>query len=239
MSWKLVLTSLLALCVVTGEASAIVIDNFDVAQLVVAAPPSTVSDEVGGVTILGLERDVVAVADVGFGATVVVVDEFGNGLMGYEQGWDNGSGLLTWDGADSSILLDPVGLGGVDLTDLGLSDAFAIDIAFLDSDVTLELTVHTDGTNQSQWTMTVPASTPTGVLWVSFSSFSNSGGTGADFSDVGAIELSIEGDMGTDLQIDSLSTGLVTPIPEPQTFLLTGLGILTLLGRRRVVRASD
>jgi MYXO-CTERM domain-containing protein len=66
---------------------------------------------------------------------------------------------------------------------------------------------------------------------VLYSAFSVAGGTGADFSNVGAIDLGIFPDLaGTDLQIDFIKTD----VPSPGPLALAGLaGILGTTRRRR------
>lgn len=216
----------------------VLIDSFEQYQFVEAPPGSSASDETSGAGILGGERDVVASADPGFGSTVVVVDEFGSDLLGFEQGWDKGAATITWDGNDSSILLDPTGLGGVDLTESGLADALALDVAFIDSDVMLILTVHTDAGNASRASVLLPGATPAGPFIFPFTSFLTLSGGGADFANVGAIALSISGSIGTDFRVDEFTTVQATPVPQPETFLLTAMGVIWIAGSRRKMAAA-
>lgn len=229
------LLCLVVLCcsVAGGDSAAYLIDTFDTAQMVVSPPDSMVSDQTSGAGIAGVERDIIASAADGFGATEISIGQFGSGVFSYSQGWEDGSGFVTWDGQDDSIVLDPIGLAGIDLTDGGLSDAFALEITFVDSDVDLVLTVHSDGTDRSEATATILAGASPATIMFSFADFITTGGSGARFDDVGAIELSMRGPMGTDLQFESLATVPLSPIPEPDTFLLTSMGLLALGAARR------
>ena len=75
-------------------------------------------------------------------------------------------------------------------------------------------------------------------VWTTFASFSTISGTGADFTNVGAIELEIQGKFpATDLQLDFIKSG-TTVIPEPSTVVLTGLGLLAFVLYRRRRRAA-
>ena len=130
------------------------------------------------------------------------------------------SRLLQYDGIDGSISLDATGLGGVSLT--GDATGTPVDpaaglVVFTRSDAageTLTITVHSDGSNSSSTTIAVPLNlTSTEETFVPFSAFSVVSGTGADFTNVGAIEatvtLAVDSDVIASI-VESRRSGLVT-----------------------------
>jgi hypothetical protein len=148
-----------------------------------------------------------------------------------------GTGTVVWDGVDGGGALDPIGLGGVDFTDAAASAAISIPLLFNDLPALLTLTAYTDGANSSQVTVALPGNIPpdpqTGVT-IAFSSFSVLNGTGADFSNIGAFTLEIDGTgaAGLDVEIGAVVT---EPVPEPRTAFLLGVGLfwLVLLAKAR------
>ncbi|MFW6074363.1 MAG: OmpL47-type beta-barrel domain-containing protein [Chloroflexota bacterium] len=109
----------------------------------------------------------------------------------WAQGSVDAEGQVQWDGPDDDgETLDPTGLGGVDLTDGGLNDTLYIYVLENNSGIDeLTTTVYTDGSNASTFTLDLPSFT--GLSSQGFvmpmSDFVASEGTGADFTDVGAI----------------------------------------------------
>jgi hypothetical protein len=78
---------------------------------------------------------------------------------------------------------------------------------------------------------------PQSVLTILFSSFGVLAGSGADFSNIGAFVLEVDGSSQAGLDLE---TGVIQTVatPELQTAFLLGAGLigLSLLGRRRVAR---
>ncbi|MBE7465942.1 MAG: DUF11 domain-containing protein [Planctomycetes bacterium] len=98
---------------------------------------------------------------------------------------------IQYDGGDGDAeVLDPTGLGGVDLTVGQTQNAFVIRVANNAALFNLDITVYTDGTDFSRTTLAIPATAAALVLRVPFSTIPTAGGAGADFSNVGAITLS-------------------------------------------------
>ena len=147
--------------------------------------------------------------------------------------WSNDLGfssMLTvqWDGGDGSGTIDPTGLGGVDFTDGGMFDRFGLDFLSVDQPgLTVELTVYTDGGNSSilTETLTDPIFVPE-ERFFEFSDFAVQNGSGADFTDVGALQLKLTGPASIDAQIALLELAKppIPDIPEPSTLL--GLGLI-------------
>ena len=162
--------------------------------------------------VVGSERDLSLELTSATGGLSLNANAFNQELLEFNSSTTAvGIATIVWDGVDGDALtVDPTGLGGVDLTDAGLSTGFKL-VAGVDQDgVTITVRVHTDANSVSDSTMNVantggPASD---ALLVLFSSFTqSSGATGpADFTDVGAIELIITGVTAADGQFGLASS---------------------------------
>jgi uncharacterized repeat protein (TIGR01451 family) len=174
---------------------------------------STASEVVGG------ERDIEVTNTAGVGQITVLVDAGPATLSIGSLGNGEGTALLQYDGTDGSIALDATGLSSVSLTGdpTGTTaDPAAGLIVLTRSDAageTLTVTVYTDAANSSSTTIAVPLNLSNTVeTFVPFSSFIVASGTGADFTDVGAIEASVTLAVDSDVIasiIESRSSGIV------------------------------
>ena len=163
------------------------IDTFTVAQ-----GPVTQSDTIGstatfasGAGILGTHRTMRAtlgVNNVGSFATLNVT----GGQFIFNTN-DLSDFIIWWDGeADTSF--NGAGLGGVDLTAGSTKDRFVLDVVTnTNTGDEVRLAVYTDGGNRSDTLFTMPAS---GTLELPFATFVVATGSGADFTNVGAVTLS-------------------------------------------------
>ncbi|HYU36070.1 MAG TPA: IPTL-CTERM sorting domain-containing protein [Thermoanaerobaculia bacterium] len=198
---------------VAGAAQSITIDSFTTnqASLSLTFPPAgtSASSSVSGAGILGGERDLeinlTAGVIAGNGMSAVV----GSGFFSYSQDATiSGTGRIQWDGTDGSATLNPTGLGGLDLTAGGSQDAFVLDFTFDDLPVDVVIEVFSDAGNASSLTLTTPGlifSTTNFV--VPYSAFTTSLGAGADFSNVGAIVLTLGSSItAPDVVIDDIQT---------------------------------
>ncbi|HNL08187.1 MAG TPA: hypothetical protein PKH93_11485, partial [Chitinophagales bacterium] len=145
--------------------------------------------------------------------------------------WINGVGdysmaTITWDGNDNDAnSLDATGLGGVDLTSGG---NFGFNVSADISKYKITLRVYTDASNYSESVFIMDS--PQMHLYnvpVEFTTFTAVGGTGADMSDVGAVQLIFEPlnllneSNGIDLGIECFHTPCVI-IPCNLTATATG-----------------
>lgn len=102
-----------------------------------------------------------------------------------------GRSTVVWDGPDNNATtLDPSGLSGADLTAAG-ETGFLIAVG-TDSIVALTVNVHSGPADSSTVDVNIPISAIGTLYFVPYSSFTTSTGAGADFSNVGAIELLTE-----------------------------------------------
>jgi len=208
-----------------AEARSLTIDDWSDAQTTtVISPSGSATTLATGVGILGGEREITVTRTSGVAVTMAA----SGGSLAYGQiAGSLGTGTVIWDGVDGGGGLDPTGLGGVDFTDAATSAAISIPLLFDDLSASLTLIAYTDGANSSQVSVTLPGSIPPdpqGVLTIPFSSFSVLSGTGADFSNIGAFTLEIDGTTapGLDFEMGAATTG---PVPEPRTALLLGVGL--------------
>lgn len=233
-----ILAALISLAVPV-TARAVMIDDFSTTQTTaVFSPGTTASGQASGAGILGGERDMTVTRVSGVGVTMIA----STGALSYgHTGSSEAMGLIVWDGPDASIVLDPTGLGGADFTDGGLSDVVAVSLSFNDFSTPIIFTAYTDAANFSTATVLSPGNIPPDpatVLTVAFADFVTAGGAGADFSNIGAFSLLIDGSAisALDLEILSVETNAAASVPEPSTALLVGGGIVVLgrLRRRRL-----
>jgi len=145
--------------------------------------------------------------------------------------WSNDLGFtskltLQWDGEDSSGAINPTGLGGIDFTDGGVLDRFGMEFDFIDlAGLMVEWRVYTSATDFSILSQTLDAILSPQQEFFEFSDFAVGGGSGADFTNVGAVQLMLTGPSSIDARIALLEvTDDIPTIPEPSTLL--GLGLL-------------
>lgn len=153
--------------------------------------------------------------------TMALVVSMGDGQQGQAE--------FVWDGVDGSPDLDYTGLGGVDLSfHDGLDFLFNADV----NAVTWTFYFYTDEFNYSTYTLAKPV-TPGAVSNISyspaFSAFDVAAGTGADFSNIGAIRITSDASLALDSRLNNLQ---FSSVPEPSTTLIMVLGGVSALLRR-------
>ena len=197
----------------TLAQSGYTVDLFDTAQSLtqtgVGSTSSTADDTDSD--ILGDERDLEVTVTSGSNDLAVTVNQAGNSLLSHSQDSDiYGWTRITWDGNDNdATTLNATGLGGVDLTQSGTKTGFHLRVNFCDLGVTITLSVYTDASNWSTYDLVIPGLvTSPRSFFVPFGDFSVGGGSGATFSNVGAVVMYIDGTStgGLDLNIDYLET---------------------------------
>ena len=212
----------------------IVVDSFETnhSALTLTFPPAgtSASSSASGAGILGGERDVRVSLDSGVIAGNNISTTVSSGFFSYSQDATiTGRSEIQWDGADSSSTLNPTGLGGIDLTDGGVLSQFLLTVLFDDLPASGQILVYSDAGNASLLDFNLGGLIfSTTSFEFNFSSFTPSLGAGADFTNVGAIVLSIGSSFtAPDIVIDSF-----TVVPEAGSASLIGLGALAMVARR-------
>lgn len=197
-----------------------VIDAFTTPQTVAAVLPagSTVVSSVAAPEALGGERDMSATlvsgqtgdsAAMSAGSGILTIDSGLNALGRYQ---------VVWDGADQNAsALNPTGLRtggqGVDLTEGGVNAFLELAGAADKAGGTARVRVYTDASNYSQATVPLGVGGAPSNLLSLASDFTPAGGAGANFANVGAIELLVE---TTAVALDGQLTGF--RMVRPKTF---------------------
>ena len=154
---------------------------------------------------VGAERELAIRRTSPYGATsttafIALTDgnlSFSNSAGGWGDTWIAWDGTV--DGGDATTL-DPDGLGGIDITNGGAGDLFTITAGADRAGAIARVHVY-DFDDQNNWsefempiplTSNLPNAPDVDVIYVRFTDFTVMGGTGADFANVGAIQLFIE-----------------------------------------------
>jgi hypothetical protein len=236
-----------AFCLQEARAD-VIIDDFDTYQsITVAGPPagpaSTFASQLT-LEALGGERDVM-LARTSSNSGAVAVDISGSVVsqLSYASApFTTGGLLLVYDGVDGSATLNYTGLGGLDLTQSGVNTGILLrSVSDLGSSLTF--TIYTDATRFSTATLPILAdpSFTFADYFTPFLSFTALGvNGGANFANVGAITLELDGSTaGTDVSLETIAAA-PTPVPEPAgAFLIAcaGLSLILRRGRQHAMRA--
>ena len=225
-----------------GAAHALTIDDFNTTQSLTAsttAVPVSSFVTAAPTSIVGGEREATLIRNSGADPATLNFNSGASGTLSVANG-TGGTSLSTvvWDGsADAgSLALDTLGLGGVDFTVGGLQNAFDLRVVANDFPAAITIDVYS-GSDASTLTLNStglipgPASVP---LLFEFASFNTLSGAGADFTNIGAIVLTINATFNaTDIELDFFGT-TTTQVPEPGPLAALGLGLgLLAFSRRR------
>ena len=210
--------------ITANEANGVVgrtIDGFTSFQFVQATPPlpSSDLDSLIDINVLGGERDMYVKLDSAENPVSSVSLASNNGKLYFASGSGvTGTAKIVWDGVDSNgQLVNPTGLGGVDLTEANGNrmTGIALTSGADHPNAVIKLRIYSDANNWSEFTTTVPETiggTADGQATFNFSDTPTaSPGNGANFANVGAIELTFEGVSAVDAQVTEVElVGIAT-----------------------------
>lgn len=222
----------------TAAHAGMIIDTFNTTQtLEIAAgganPAMTSGGVATGAESIGGARDVMLMRTDGLQLLSTRVN-INAGILDFGAEPGVGGSLTVWYDGGMDGSLNHTGLEGVDLTDGGIDDALCIEFRY-DLVLDLTVTIYTDDGNASSRTFTFFGPSgfggPFNQAILTFASFTPILGGGADFTNVGAIELYAEttlDSLGADFQLDIVKT-----VPTPGALALVGLAGLACVRRRR------
>jgi len=185
------------------------VDTFDTTAQSVTANVGTpvASSSIAATEAIGGERDVQVTFTSGDGEVSVHIDQFDSDLFAFASGLNVvGTALVQYDGVDGSPALAAGGLGSVSLSGGDANSGVLLTTRGDGAGATAIVRVYSDATNFSTATITIPDQVPLEEIFVPFSSFVVGGGTGADFTSVGAIELLINGVLELDATVSVISS---------------------------------
>jgi uncharacterized repeat protein (TIGR01451 family) len=194
--------------ITAGDANGTIVDTIDtfMTEQSVSAPPtddesSTSLDNNASETIQGA-RELHATLHTNAGRVRLATNEFDvSGLVLSTTVVGHGTGTVTWDG-DADGTLDPRGLGGHDLTAGGDAVGFRFGFGADLQGGEATFRVISASNEVSELTIEIPDTDGTSTLErdILFTDFSGN----ADFNDVGAIQLVIDGVAALDAQFDRI-----------------------------------
>jgi hypothetical protein len=192
----------------------------------------TASSQVSGANILGGFRDM----EIESNATLPLEARLAAtaGVLRFSNATAvQSTAYVTWDGDDDPTVVDPTGLGGIDIT-AGTATGIYVNINSTDlSGLELTFTVYDTSGNTSSLMKSYGIILSQEIDPFLYSSFIGS----ADFTSVGAIQLRLTGPAALDAEIDLITIGApttptATPVPNTLAILIPAIGLLTLRLRR-------
>lgn len=211
----------------TTNTSAAIIDDFTDAQPALVTGGGVETSEICGGSMLGGCRTITVTAAASSGPST-------SSSVGVESGFlsiDNGVGIssiieVVWAGAGAAGLA-PAG-------DLSSTIAIVVEVFFADLGMTIDFQLEDYSGNTATHSLNIASTQlpPTGPVQYLFSLGSFISAPGAtDLSDLKSVKMTITGPDAYDAAITFVDT---TAVPEPTTWMLSGLALLGLgLMRRR------
>jgi hypothetical protein len=219
-------------------AFAMTIDNFNTVQTVTQTGIGTNGVSASGVgdAVFG-ERYIEATVTAGSAMERVSSSGLNPGQLAHSQDAGvTGNSLVVWDGDSSNGPVIDLAGTSVDVTDGGLSDSLIILIASNDWPTNLTFRFFTTLMDYSEFIYATPGVVMNLPVYLPLANFTGIG-SGADFSDIRAISMSIGDSIpheDLDLRLELLGTGTQS-ITEPATLGLFGAGLFGtgLVAKRR------
>ena len=212
-----------------ANATSFIIDPFDVNQQLTSSNSSNVAaaDVIGGNRYASINRTSGTLTD-SLNINTPTVDVLDLSM----SAGDTSDMRLLYDGTSNNPGVNAFSLSGIDFTQLGTLTLIRVNLQS-DHTNTLTMKVYKDALDFSTATVSYSNDGLFHNYDTPFTSFVATG-TGADFTDVKAFDLTISGVAQQDLQMGFISAE-ADPTPEPTSMLLLGGGLVTLgiVSRRR------
>lgn len=190
------------------------IDTFLTNQSVEASSlgVTTATSSIVAPEAIGGNREMYAQLTSQFGSVSLSANAFNQHLLEYNStATGAGQRIITWDGPTGTPgVLNPTGLNHADLTGGGVATGLYLALGADHDNGLVTMKVYKDGSNWSVATAAIPntgGGAASQSIFIPFSSFSIGGGSGAgNFTDVGAVQLLIEGNSAVNGQISQVTT---------------------------------
>lgn len=204
----LILTlALPAIAAPAGPAALPTIDHFDTDQGPLESTGAPATNSLTDAGVLGGVRDLQIEVTSGTGKASINSTATSSALRYSTETQVSGEGIVQWD-KTAGFPVTETGLGGEDLTQGNTQNTLVVTSLFNDLSITLTFKIYTDASNWSSLSVMLPGGQDGGSIkyYWPFAGFEIGGGTGADFANVGAVELIIAGGAGRDLTIHEVGT---------------------------------
>ena len=236
-SRKISLLALAATAFAAPTQASVVIDGFDVSQSI-TAPPTTFGFVDGATSsIIGGQRDVTVSRTRGAGGVQFSSNAIPSALLFSTDFGTSGLAVIEYDGVDNSSAFNPIGLGGVDVTQSGVNKGVSITGGADLPGATILFELFSAPGQSSSFLFATPVDlSGSTTSFIPFTSFTGT----ADPTNLGALRVTLTNPNSADveLQLTAFTPPLAT-VPEPSALgLVVTAGLSGLFFTRRRRRAG-